>query len=84
MPPVGAVRFKYPNESVCLCCTGEEEKKQVESVFDGLEYLQEKDDDLHKSYNDRSYLSSEDVLPGESRTGKGVLAHGQNLLSILP
>uniref|UniRef100_A0A671Y310 Chordin n=1 Tax=Sparus aurata TaxID=8175 RepID=A0A671Y310_SPAAU len=28
----------------------------------------EKVDDLHKSYNDRSYLSSEEVGPGESRT----------------
>uniref|UniRef100_A0A3Q3L9V9 Chordin n=1 Tax=Mastacembelus armatus TaxID=205130 RepID=A0A3Q3L9V9_9TELE len=28
----------------------------------------EKEDDLHKSYNDRSYLSSEDMGPGESRT----------------
>uniref|UniRef100_A0A3Q1K940 Chordin n=1 Tax=Anabas testudineus TaxID=64144 RepID=A0A3Q1K940_ANATE len=27
-----------------------------------------KEDDLHKSYNDRSYLSSEDLAPGESRT----------------
>uniref|UniRef100_A0A3B4A709 Chordin n=1 Tax=Periophthalmus magnuspinnatus TaxID=409849 RepID=A0A3B4A709_9GOBI len=28
----------------------------------------EKEDDLHKSYNDRSYLSSDDMGPGESRT----------------
>ncbi|KAJ3590716.1 hypothetical protein NHX12_008665 [Muraenolepis orangiensis] len=28
----------------------------------------EKEDDLHKSYNDRSYLSSEDTGPAESRT----------------
>ncbi|XP_048838240.1 chordin [Brienomyrus brachyistius] len=57
-----------PGRCCKICPKGEEEKKQVESVFDGLEYLQEKDDDLHKSYNDRSYLSSEDMLPGESRT----------------
>uniref|UniRef100_A0A8C4EZ79 Chordin n=1 Tax=Dicentrarchus labrax TaxID=13489 RepID=A0A8C4EZ79_DICLA len=31
-------------------------------------HLLEKEDDLHKSYNDRSYLSSEEVGPGESRT----------------
>uniref|UniRef100_A0A8C8JEZ8 Chordin n=1 Tax=Oncorhynchus tshawytscha TaxID=74940 RepID=A0A8C8JEZ8_ONCTS len=44
--------------------------KQAEAVFDGFEYFQEKEkeDDLHKSYNDRSYLSSEDISSGESRT----------------
>uniref|UniRef100_A0A665V0Y2 Chordin n=1 Tax=Echeneis naucrates TaxID=173247 RepID=A0A665V0Y2_ECHNA len=30
--------------------------------------VKEKEGDLHKSYNDRSYLSSEDLGPGESRT----------------
>ncbi|CAB1349158.1 unnamed protein product [Coregonus sp. 'balchen'] len=46
------------------------QRKQAEAVFDGFEYFQEKEkeDDLHKSYNDRSYLSSEDISPGESRT----------------
>jgi hypothetical protein len=41
-------------------------------MFDGFEYFQEKEkeDDLHKTYNDRSYLSSEDISPGESRTGE--------------
>ncbi|CAL8350433.1 unnamed protein product [Lota lota] len=38
----------------------------------GLDFFQEKgkekEDDLHKSYNDRSYLSSEDTGPAESRT----------------
>ncbi|CAL1571210.1 unnamed protein product [Knipowitschia caucasica] len=47
-------------------------KKHTDSVLDTFEYFHEKgkdkDDDLHKSYNDRSYLSSEDVGPGESRT----------------
>lgn len=43
--------------------------KQAEAAFDGFEYFQEKEDDLHKSYNDRSYLSSEDISSGESRTG---------------
>ncbi|XP_030634623.1 chordin [Chanos chanos] len=50
------------------CPKGGSEPKAMESVFDGLEYFQEKEDDLHKSYNDRSYLSSEDVSPGHSRT----------------
>ncbi|MBN3298518.1 CHRD protein, partial [Amia calva] len=43
------------------------DKKGAESVFEGFEYLQEKDD-LHKTYNDRSYLSTEDISPGDSRT----------------
>lgn len=44
-------------------------------MLDTLEYLQEKgkDDDLHKSYNDRSYLSTEEVRPGESHTGESDL-----------
>ncbi|XP_056468185.1 chordin [Gadus chalcogrammus] len=48
-------------------------KGDKESLPDpGLDYFQEKgkekEDDLHKSYNDRSYLSSEDIGPAESRT----------------
>ncbi|XP_068441938.1 chordin [Clinocottus analis] len=47
-------------------------KGDKDSLLDGFEYFQEsskdKDDDLHKSYNDRSYLSSEELDPGESRT----------------
>ncbi|XP_075058553.1 chordin [Mixophyes fleayi] len=39
--------------------------KKSEFIFDEFEYFQEKDDDL---YNDRSYLSSDDVGVGESRT----------------
>ncbi|XP_063772714.1 chordin [Pseudophryne corroboree] len=39
--------------------------KKSEFIFDEFEYFQEKDDDL---YNDRSYLSSDDVSVGESRT----------------
>lgn len=35
-------------------------------MFEEFEYFQEKDDDL---YNDRSYLSSDDVGPEDSRTG---------------
>ncbi|CDQ80298.1 unnamed protein product [Oncorhynchus mykiss] len=64
-----------PPHTLCpwvLCCTcpGEVDRKQAEAVFDGFEYFQEKEkeDDLHKSYNDRSYLSSEDISSGESRT----------------
>lgn len=51
-----------------------DDKKQTDSVLDSFEYFhekgKEKEDDLHKSYNDRSYLSSEEVGAGESRTGE--------------
>ncbi|XP_036393329.1 chordin [Megalops cyprinoides] len=57
-----------PGHCCKTCPKGELDRKQVDSMFDGFEYFQEKDDDLHKSYNDRSYLSSEDISPGESRT----------------
>lgn len=53
---------------------GLDDKKQTDSVPDSFDYLLEKDkekvDDLHKSYNDRSYLSSEEVGLEESRTGE--------------
>ncbi|KAG6922384.1 chordin L homeolog, partial [Chelydra serpentina] len=42
-------------------------EKRPEPIFDSFEYFQDKDD-LHKSYNDRSYLSSEDLARDESRT----------------
>ncbi|KAJ7990619.1 hypothetical protein DPEC_G00302270 [Dallia pectoralis] len=59
-----------PGQCCKTCPKGEVDRKQVEAVFDSFEYFQEKEkeDDLHKSYNDRSYLSSEDISPGESRT----------------
>lgn len=60
-------------------------KKQIDSVLKTFEYFRrkskEREDDLHKSYNDRSYLSSEDAGPGESRTGvfEHLLANGNAL-----
>lgn len=52
-------------------------------MLDTFDYFQEKskdkEDDLHKSYNDRSYLSSEDVGPGESRTGEQNRQQAQDL-----
>lgn len=52
----------------------DDDKKQTDSVLDGFDDFLEKDkekvDDLHKSYNDRSYLSSEEVGSEESRTGE--------------
>lgn len=54
--------------------SGDSDNKQTDSVLDTFDYFheksKEKEDDLHKSYNDRSYLSSEDLAPGESRTGE--------------
>ncbi|KAM9442129.1 chordin-like [Salvelinus alpinus] len=59
-----------PGQCCKTCPKGDVDRKQVEAMFDGFEYFQEKEkeDDLHKTYNDRSYLSSEDISPGESRT----------------
>lgn len=53
---------------------GGDDKKTSDPVLDSFEYFhekgKEKEGDLHKSYNDRSYLSSEETSLGESRTGK--------------
>ncbi|XP_054839001.1 chordin isoform X2 [Eublepharis macularius] len=43
-------------------------EKRPEALFDNLEYFQDKDDDLHRNYNDRAYLSSEDSSRDDSRT----------------
>ncbi|XP_056297650.1 chordin isoform X1 [Pseudoliparis swirei] len=53
------------------CCRTCPKGDKMDSLLDGFEFFHEskdKDDDLHKSYNDRSYLSSEELGPGESRT----------------
>ncbi|TKS81442.1 Chordin Protein chordino [Collichthys lucidus] len=61
-----------PGHCCKTCPKGVDDKKQTDSVLDSFEYFhekgKEKEDDLHKSYNDRSYLSSEEVGAGESRT----------------
>lgn len=53
---------------------GAADRIQTDPVLESYEYFleksREKEDDLHKSYNDRSYLSSEEVGSGESRTGE--------------
>ena len=38
--------------------------------FDTFEYFQDKEDDLDKPYNDRSYLSSEGLARDDARTGE--------------
>uniref|UniRef100_A0A8C8RFV1 Chordin n=1 Tax=Pelusios castaneus TaxID=367368 RepID=A0A8C8RFV1_9SAUR len=42
-------------------------ENRPEPIFDSFEYFQDKEGDLHKSYNDRSYLSSEDLGRDDSR-----------------
>nr|O57472.1 RecName: Full=Chordin; AltName: Full=Protein chordino; Flags: Precursor [Danio rerio]AAB93485.1 chordin [Danio rerio] len=54
-----------PGHCCKTCPKGDSGRKEVESLFD---FFQEKDDDLHKSYNDRSYISSEDTSTRDSTT----------------
>ncbi|CAI5775985.1 chordin isoform X1 [Podarcis lilfordi] len=42
-------------------------EKRPEPLFDNFEYFQDKEDDLHRNYNDRAYLSSEDLVRDDSR-----------------
>lgn len=71
---VGKVLIQLLNLFISHCSSGDSHNKQTDSVLDTLDYFHEKSkekvDDLHKSYNDRSYLSSEELAPGESRTGE--------------
>ncbi|XP_037534367.1 chordin [Nematolebias whitei] len=59
-----------PGHCCKTCSKGNNDKKQTDPLLDSFEYFNEKgkEDDLHKSYNDRSYLSSENTGLGESRT----------------
>ncbi|XP_076850552.1 chordin [Brachyhypopomus gauderio] len=57
-----------PGQCCKTCPKGDVDRKATESLFDGLEYFQDKEDDLHKSYNDRSYLSSEHMSTSDSKT----------------
>ncbi|XP_036418682.1 chordin [Colossoma macropomum] len=57
-----------PGHCCKSCPKGDSGRKSTESLFDGFEFFQEKEDDLHKSYNDRSYLSSEQMNTGDSKT----------------
>ncbi|XP_061493430.1 chordin isoform X2 [Rhineura floridana] len=42
-------------------------EKRPEPLFDNFEYFQAKEDDLHRNYNDRAYLSSEDLVRDDNR-----------------
>ncbi|XP_038129060.1 chordin isoform X2 [Cyprinodon tularosa] len=59
-----------PGHCCRTCPKGSDGKKQTDSPLDSFDFFHEKgkEDDLHKSYNDRSYLSSEDTGLGEGRT----------------
>ncbi|XP_062872594.1 chordin [Trichomycterus rosablanca] len=57
-----------PGHCCKTCPKGDSDRKSSETLFDGFEFFQEKDDDLHKSYNDRSYLSVEHMSDGGSKT----------------
>ncbi|XP_034080281.1 chordin, partial [Gymnodraco acuticeps] len=61
-----------PGHCCKTCPIGDFDRTQTDLVLDSFEYFdqkgRDKEDDLHKSYNDRSYLSSEELGPGESRT----------------
>nr|XP_014120927.1 chordin [Zonotrichia albicollis] len=50
------------------CCHTCPKEKSPALRFDTLEYFQEKEDDLDKPYNDRSYLSSEGLARDDART----------------
>ncbi|KAG1927791.1 chordin [Pimephales promelas] len=54
-----------PGHCCKTCPKGDTSRKEVESLF---EFFQDKDDDLHKSYNDRSYVSSEENSHRDSAT----------------
>lgn len=45
-------------------------EKSSEPPFDTFEYFQDKEDEMDKPYNDRSYLSSEGLARDDARTGE--------------
>ncbi|XP_039621085.1 chordin [Polypterus senegalus] len=59
-------------------------EKKTEPLFDGFEYFQEKESDLHKTYNDRSYLSSEDMSQEDRRLDFVSLLMGAVTTSWMP
>uniref|UniRef100_A0A8C5ULX6 Chordin n=7 Tax=Passeriformes TaxID=9126 RepID=A0A8C5ULX6_9PASS len=52
----------------CHTCPKGPPEKSPASRFDTFEYFQDKEDDLDKPYNDRSYLSSESLARDDART----------------
>lgn len=75
MPPPRALGHKQPGAMVSSCAhpmpalPGPPEKSPA-PPFDTFEYFQDKEDDLDKPYNDRSYLSSEGLARDDARTGE--------------
>uniref|UniRef100_A0A8C4RV84 Chordin n=1 Tax=Erpetoichthys calabaricus TaxID=27687 RepID=A0A8C4RV84_ERPCA len=66
------------------CCRSCPKEKKTEPLFDGFEYFQEKESDLHKTYNDRSYLSSEDMSQEDRRLDFVALLTGAVTTSWMP
>ncbi|KAM9317747.1 chordin [Pholidichthys leucotaenia] len=55
----------------CKTCQEDDKKYSDSELLSSLDYFHQKgkeEDDLHKSYNDRSYLSSEDMGSDENRS----------------
>ncbi|KFP83427.1 Chordin, partial [Apaloderma vittatum] len=52
----------------CHTCPKGPHEKSPAPPFDTFEYFQDKEDDLDKPYNDRSYLSSEGLARDDART----------------
>ncbi|KFO74939.1 Chordin, partial [Cuculus canorus] len=50
------------------CCPTCPKEKSPGPPFDTFEYFQDKEDDLEKPYNDRSYLNSEGMARDDART----------------
>jgi len=59
-----------PGHCCKTCPDGYSEQPPLEPMFDGYEFLldKEKEGDLHKTYNDRSYLSSEHTHTSPTHT----------------
>lgn len=74
-PPLQAFGHNQPDAMLSSCAhpmpalPGLPEKSPA-PPFDTFEYFQDKEDNLDKPYNDRSYLSSEGLARDDARTGK--------------
>lgn len=44
-------------------------EKKPEPLLDNFGYFQDKEDDLHRHYNDHAYLNSEDLARDDGRIG---------------
>lgn len=75
LPPLRALGHKQCGAVVSPCAhlmpaLPEPPEKSPAFALDAFEYFQDKEDDLDKPYNDRSYLSSEGLARDDARTGE--------------